>query len=545
MDTLHSDYPGGEKLSIGCYEFIDNRDISSKEMLCLHAALGWSKAKGGGVLLLASNRQKAQERATWIAKQMPERKYSKTLDLICRFLETEVGVEHTLVKMLRKGVAFHHSGLSSEARYFVERLVEIGEVKILCATTTLAQGVNFPLSVAVIEGHTRRIPKRGGYFDTVEMQPWEFWNIAGRVGRTFEDTLGIVTFAYTEKEQLDKIKQYLSKDAYIVTSALIDLIKGLKDRDNIYFSRKIIENIKSASAFLQYIVHSLTMYGLTNVKADLEGVLRASFVFEQARGENPELAEDLIRIARLYIDDLERKKGKALHAYAKMADGTGFSSPSVDLIWHDWKENKVSKLEEWSPDNLFPKTGAESDTLINAIDTLSRIPEIRLGTEDSGQFSVERIARITNSWVNGESIIDIANNEYNGDVYKCISHINSVVSNLIPWGIRGIQHVSFTGLNDNIWEELDLVPSMIYHGVKTREAIALRMLNIPRFIAEGLVKQWEVQKDSNDDIFNWIERSTSKEWDNALPKNSKISGEECKFIWQVLEGKKHLKDIEE
>lgn len=544
LKSVQSDYPNGEDIPIGCYIF-DNRDIQSKELLCVYAALGWAKAKNGGVLLLAASRQKAQERASWLTKHMPERQYSRSVDLVCRFLETELGSEQELIKMLKKGVAFHHSGLSSESRYFIERLVEIGEIKILYATTTIAQGLNFPLSVAIIEEHTRS-KKRGQYWVKEEIEPWEFWNIAGRVGRTFEDTLGTVAFSHTKADQKARIENYLSKDASIVTSTLLDLVVNLGGKDNIYFGTNLLENIKSASAFLQYIVHALSVSGVNDVKADLEGILRTSFVFEQARSENPKLAEELIRVARLYIDELEKKKGKALPAFVKLADGTGFSSPSVDEIWKDWKVNKNSSLSDWNAENLFPADGGESDTLINAIETLSRIPEMRLGTEETGEFDAERIARITSAWVNGESIITIANNEYGGDIYKCVSHINSTVANLIPWGIRGIQRVSFVGQNERVWEQLDLIPAMIYHGVKSEEAIALRMLNVPRIVAEGLSKQWrEQQEEHHKDIFNWFDDLSDKAWENALPKGSKINGRECKFIWEVIEGKKQITDIQE
>ena len=33
---------------------------------------------------------------------------------------------------------------------------------------------------------------------------------------------------------------------------------------------------------------------------------------------------------------------------------------------------------------------------------------------------------------------------------------------------------------------MDLIPAMVLHGVKSKEAIALRMLNVPRFVAEKM-----------------------------------------------------------
>lgn len=49
-----------------------------------------------------------------------------------------------LMETLPKGVAFHHAGLSSEERELVENAYKSGAVSVLCATSTLAAGVNLP-----------------------------------------------------------------------------------------------------------------------------------------------------------------------------------------------------------------------------------------------------------------------------------------------------------------------------------------------------------------------------------------------------------------
>ncbi|MDD2620567.1 MAG: DEAD/DEAH box helicase [Syntrophomonadaceae bacterium] len=544
LESVHSDYPAGEPIDLGLYS-IKEKDITTKEQLALRLALSWEKARNGGVLLLASSRPKAEKRAQWLTFQLPERPLSKSVDIVCRYLEAEMGQGIPLIEMLKKGVAYHHAGLSPEARYFIERLVEDREIKILCATTTLAQGVNFPLSVAIIEDHFRRIRKYGGNWIVEELEPWEFWNIAGRVGRTFEDSLGIVTFVNTNNEQKSKIQDYLNNDNFEISSALMGLLTGLKGQTNISFNSYLLNEVKSASAFLQYIVHALASTSLNKVRNDVEGILRASFVYEQARSEDPKLAEDLIRITRIYLDQLEASKGNALQGFAKLADGTGFSSPSVDIIMRNWKYEDKYRETDWNPDTLFSETGV-SDTLVSAIVTMSEIPEIRLGSEDQGSFDPERIARITSRWVNGTPLYEIAHDEYGGDVVKCIQHIYSKISNLIPWGIRGIQKVSLAGDESVDWETADLIPAMIYHGVRSKEAIALRMLNVPRLAAEGLAKQWQSEDGvSVRNASDWLNGLDDSHWGKALRKKSPIKGSECKLLWEILEGKKNWATINE
>jgi len=45
---------------------------------------------------------------------------------------------------IRKGIAFHHAGLDASDRRVVEQAFGSGCISCLCATSTLAMGVNLP-----------------------------------------------------------------------------------------------------------------------------------------------------------------------------------------------------------------------------------------------------------------------------------------------------------------------------------------------------------------------------------------------------------------
>jgi ATP-dependent DNA helicase HFM1/MER3 len=49
-----------------------------------------------------------------------------------------------LEKCLQAGIAYHHAGLDSSTRQFVEQEFAAGKLRSLCATSTLAMGVNLP-----------------------------------------------------------------------------------------------------------------------------------------------------------------------------------------------------------------------------------------------------------------------------------------------------------------------------------------------------------------------------------------------------------------
>src|SRR5690606_13837132 len=109
------------------------------------------------------------------------------LEAVCRFIDTEVGRVSPLSRCLRRGVAFHHGGLSQETRWLVEALITKGTVSVVCGTTTLAQGMNFPIRTVVVETLQK------GRAD-VPLTFQDFWNIAGRAGRALVDTIGVIAF---------------------------------------------------------------------------------------------------------------------------------------------------------------------------------------------------------------------------------------------------------------------------------------------------------------------------------------------------------------
>jgi hypothetical protein len=521
---------------------------SSKETIAIESTKLFSKIKKGGVLLLAASRRDAVERAEVIAESLDDIETPRAVNIVCRFLDTEANNKHPLTSLLQKGVAFHHAGLSPEARYFVERLVEEGNVKIICATTSLAQGVNFPLSAAVIESYHRSNPQKN--FIQEEVKPWEFWNIAGRVGRTLQDNLGTIAFASfgtradkKGKKDVDKIQGFLNKEADIVKSSLLSMLESLNGQ-TLYYSTNNVENYKALSAFLQYILHAITSNGVKEFddSSTVIKLLQSSLVFHESQKKGQIFSDYLLRLANEYVQKLKNDKGSSLAGYASIADGTGFSSPSVDhILKTGWRDKP--DISEWKPEKIFSSTITADDPLAKIIKTLGEIPEIRLGTHEKGTFNPVRIARITSMWVNGVSLSDIAEKEYNNNLLECTKHIYSAITNLVPWGIQAIQRISFAGDNNINWDDIDLIPAMVLHGVKTKEAIALRMLNVPRFIAEKIANTIRRENIALNSIDEWLDKSDNKLWQSALPSGAAIKGSECKHLWEIIEGKKSWRSI--
>jgi hypothetical protein len=98
-----------------------------------------------------------------------------------------MGRNSDVVRFLEAGFIVHHSDIPQRLRIKIEQLVRQQVVKLVVATTTLAQGVNFPIRTVLVHS------LHHGYHQT--LSPLDFWNICGRAGRGMKENEGQVLFA--------------------------------------------------------------------------------------------------------------------------------------------------------------------------------------------------------------------------------------------------------------------------------------------------------------------------------------------------------------
>lgn len=99
------------------------------------------------------------------------------------------------IEPLTRGIAAHHAGILPSWKELVERLFELGLVKVVFATATLAAGINMPARTTVISA----LKKRSDDGHRL-LTPSEFLQIAGRAGRRGMDKVGYVVVIQTKFE---------------------------------------------------------------------------------------------------------------------------------------------------------------------------------------------------------------------------------------------------------------------------------------------------------------------------------------------------------
>ena len=111
-------------------------------------------SRGGTSIAVANNINTVWSMARHAAETIPVfDDVPPDVMLVQDYLRTEVSPGFELVNMLNHGIGVHHAGLSDEIRSLMEWLAEAGHLRVLCATQTIAQGINFPVSSIFLQSH--------------------------------------------------------------------------------------------------------------------------------------------------------------------------------------------------------------------------------------------------------------------------------------------------------------------------------------------------------------------------------------------------------
>lgn len=463
--------------------------------------------------------------------------------LVQDFLRTEVGNDFELISMLDRGVGVHHAGLSDETRSLMEWLAESGSLRVLCATSTVAQGLNFPVSSIFLASHF--VPKDANRSEP--MSPREFWNLAGRAGRLGHDSVGVVGLAAANRRE--EIVEFLSASTGALASRLVELLDELEESGRLNDLDRIIY-APQWEDFRCYVAHLWAeKKNLDAVLAESEQLLRQTFGYTTLRNDPAKRAkaDTLLQATQSYARNLAENPG-----FAALADSTGFSPEGVKeaLKGLGGLEQKLTTAD-WTSESLFGQAGKMADLF----GVMLKIPQLKESLEDIGGDGLDHkyLANITKDWVNGKSLQDIASSYFlkNGSstateafTGACKALYRSIVNNG-TWGVSALNRMSgvdFESLSGAERRSMNALPAMIYHGVKTEEAVLMRMNAAPRSAAERLGEMYRREATGEKDRYSvskareYLRNMSAAEWVRAVPEGAALSGEGYRRVWRVLSG---------
>ena len=289
-------------------------------------------SEGGSTLVFVNSRRNAEGSAKRLANTTTDG-IDDDREQLAELAEEIRGVSDTetsedLAACVEKGAAFHHAGCSSEHRSLVEDAFRDRLVKVVCATPTLAAGVNTPSRRVVVRDWRRYSGDAGG------MKPLsvlEVHQMMGRAGRPGRDPYGEALLLANSHDELDELldryvwadpeplESKLAREPSMRTHLLATIASGFAD---------------SRAALLEFLDRTLyaTQYRDGDDGSDnLERIVDSTLEYLDRNGfidQDGELAATNLghTVSRLYLDPMSA---------AEIVDGIeNGTDPTVLGLYH-------------------------------------------------------------------------------------------------------------------------------------------------------------------------------------------------------------------
>jgi helicase len=265
--------------------------------------------EGGSALVFVNSRRNAEAAARRLANTTSEHLDGDELAALADVAEEIRGVSDTetsddLADAVAKGAAFHHAGLASEHRELVEAAFRDRLVKCVCATPTLAAGVNTPSRRVVVRDWRRYSGEAGG------MEPLsvlEVHQMMGRAGRPGRDPYGEALLLANSHDELDElferyvwaepepVRSKLAREPAMRTHLLATIASGFAD------SRETLAEFLDGTL---YATQTDGQRRLDGVMDDMLSYLRVNDFIEETDSGRLQATTLGHTVSRLYLDPM-------------------------------------------------------------------------------------------------------------------------------------------------------------------------------------------------------------------------------------------------
>ena len=469
----------------------------------------------------------------------------KQYDEMVDFLERRLPSGHLLLKTFPEGIAFHHADLWLDVRAEIEEAFERGWLRIMSATSTLTEGVNFPVRTLLISDHRFRQWRP----PITALTKGDFRNLAGRAGRARFETEGQVILIQNDSREENDIAEFLllelDDDSLFVKSSVVDeevlaALEGMVEAidEGSLTEQQVLSGDWGEHEKYQQIAEKLQTFALlcssrqwTDAEeSDFIRLLSTSF----AGNTSDYAAQSVGRFVHRNAQAIRSLQNEPTNLYAQ----TGFSVCScrqlIDSARMFW-----SQYSQWTNETLTCEMLVEIAKLIYEIPE-TKPDRVRVGTR---KYEVENPEEIFADWI-WEHRLDEIQQRYFSSIRKStervsafMAHIQDAITYKAPWGLSAfwlfLQEVAKTPdaptfTSTLLGQELALLPAYAKFGVKTPAAVIFSALGLtPPLLIRALGDFWErhfpEQRGDFEAIMNWFDDPDFE----ALERDTQIE------LWQV------------
>ncbi|MEM0340399.1 MAG: DEAD/DEAH box helicase [Acidilobaceae archaeon] len=402
---------------------------------------------GGQALVFVQARRKAVIAAERIAKYSSKLYFDET---VAKETASEIismdgpkSLKEEIANLVKRGVSYHHAGLSSAQRRAIEDAFRRGGLAAISATPTLAAGVNLPARRVIVDDIYRF---EEGFWKPISVA--EYKQLAGRAGRPGFDPYGEAVIVSDSTEDVDEL---LNSYARGETEPISSMLGGLRG--------------------LRHTVLGLVASGLAS---SLEEILRIVSKTLYAREKKAEEVTHQVAIALNHLKSwglIEEHEGRYVPTALGVEVSKNYLDPKSVPVLKELLE-RLKELEFGDLETLFIVTSMPDMTLLpasrrdvsNVIDRiLDENPKLAslIDWDDVREARAARTALVLYDWVNevSEDAILESHNVGPGDIAVFVDSAEWISSSLaglvsIGFGHRDLSH------------KLTLLAKRLRHGVK-------------------------------------------------------------------------------
>lgn len=398
---------------------------------------------------------------------------------VVRAVASVAGTDHELVEMVRAGIGYHHAGIHEIIRVELEGAFREGALHVLCATSTLGQGVNLPAKTVIFSGTWR------GQNDELPVR--DFWNIAGRAARPFLETEGHVILIakngaehrrfqdrYLDSSKLEPIWSTLVRLYLALVQARIGRFPGSSTDvpDALELGSDVDGELGRWAETLDLQLLSLLAEEVVDTEDEnllldaVRSVLEDTFGVSQL-GVRDYSVVPLIRFATRRVRQLATRVPDAGLRKAFLKTGLSLAGCESALA-----AARAIVAEVQSAPNLMNGDrwiDLRRIILANAVE----VTEIRVSCEEE-HASQSAIAALASDWIDGLSVDDLRNRHGTSvgvvDPMKFATCLDRIVVHDLAWVVSAIIQLVERELDDSVGGRLEALPAMVKYGVSTEAA---------------------------------------------------------------------------
>lgn len=500
-----------------------------------------SESKSDKAVMVFSASKKAIENSEFksllscVALQAP----LGTADIVNPKLKTKHPDEALL---LESHIAVHHSNLPQDLRQEIDQRVKSNRVRLLFATSTVAQGVNMPFDEVLIYNiyHQPNLP----------IKPSMFWNVVGRVGRPIAQ---IKTRAKIEppkvvflvdqsntlgEEKCDELVR--SQGKYKIQSPFFDFLIQIKNTIPAIDIPKLVEALAEKPKLKEIIgERASTLWGKLTLEQCLSELDRHLIALTEEVDENVTLEWAQIHVGELVelftqssvitnadIDFISQVVLARLRFIAmKIPKSQRQQEYLLGLPFDDCEKIKENQkpLMKWYQDSVGLFSNNREVGISALINLVMFVMELSIcKTRKSKKTSnvpnlskqmtfdlkvddrlTETQKKLLGTWINGESDDDLLSKRQEFKKHRDLERN-------IPWGLSAIGRYLKAVIQEQedtqLTADLEYLPSMVKYGVNSKLACHLIRLHIPRkfaiHIADAFSNKLTRDEDESGESFN-------------------------------------------